>query len=75
MAKFVKFCKEHIWAEFVSFGVGGMGIQELSKHLPSWLEFWIWLLGVFVMIAGAVMLGIGLLAQEREDKQDKTNSK
>jgi hypothetical protein len=75
MAKFVKFCKKHIWEEFVLFGVGGMGIQELSKYLPSRLEYWIWQLGVFVMFISAVMLGVGLIAQGREEKKDKTNLK
>jgi hypothetical protein len=74
MTKFVKFCKKYIWEEFVLIGVG-ISLQELSKFLPTWLEAWISQLGLLIAIFSIVTLGVGLIAQGREDKQDKTNSK
>jgi hypothetical protein len=75
MSAFLNFCQKHYFAGFGLFGLGG-GIEVLSPYLPVKLSYWVSPLGMVLATVSAILVGVGLIRENRQQKQDdKLDSK
>ena len=67
--RFLIFCRRNYFNAFVVLGVG-MTVHSISSFLPEPFHGWIGSVGIVIAVAGAIVLGIGLIAEGRQRKQD-----